>query len=348
MELTLEEEVIKALSELGLTEKESYVYLLLLLKGPLRASEILEGVKVHQPQLYNILKNLIRKGFVKVVNGRPRLYAANDPEVIIERKESELKKYKELVKELIKRRSWERKAGVWITRGREGLIRNSIELIKHSKNELYLELPSSLATYLLNSVVKAVNRGVRAYLLFFPKVEEDALRKLSAISRNLNVKEKRIGEFFLLISDMETCTYAPKRYFTSRVNDDMYAIIFNEKEMPFFFMHRFFEAWRRGRPVISEELSPSLYPRKFLSHRMAVDEILRLREKGFRVEVEVKGKLIREERSVKVRGEVSSLVVTSEVVNFTLTVGKKEVRIGGYGSEVEDLEAEEITIVKVF
>ena len=347
--MMLEEELLEALAELGLTRRESYVYVLLLRRGPSAVSEMLEHINVHQPQLYNILKNLIRKGFVKVIDGRPKMYAANDPEVIVERKEAELRKCRKLIKELAKERNEQKESAVWVARNREGLIRNAIEMIKRSKNELYVELPTHLADQLVESVADAIRRGVRVYLLFFPRAPSPVVKTLSNAGRNLNVKEKALGQFFLLISDMSSCIYAPRRYFVGgRGGEDVYAVLFKEREMAFFFMHHFFEAWRRARTVLAEELIPSLYPRTFTSHRMAVDEILRLMNKGFKVVVEVEGKEVRGDRKLRLSGEVDSVTVTSEVVNFTLRVRKgEEVKVGGYNSEVEDVESEKITIVRV-
>jgi sugar-specific transcriptional regulator TrmB len=63
--------LLKALTMMGLTNREAEVFLVIAEKGETSVKDILELVDVHQPQLYNILSSLIRREFIKVSSSRP-------------------------------------------------------------------------------------------------------------------------------------------------------------------------------------------------------------------------------------------------------------------------------------
>jgi len=58
----LDEFIINTLKDLGLTEKESEVYIFLAKRGILKSKEVSKGLKMHKAQVYNILKNLQAEG----------------------------------------------------------------------------------------------------------------------------------------------------------------------------------------------------------------------------------------------------------------------------------------------
>jgi len=70
------DQLLNALSMMGLTNREAEVFLTILERGEASVKDILESVDIHQPQLYNILTSLLRRGFIKVSSGRPKLYSA--------------------------------------------------------------------------------------------------------------------------------------------------------------------------------------------------------------------------------------------------------------------------------
>jgi sugar-specific transcriptional regulator TrmB len=59
------ERVLKALMNLGLSQKEAEVYVYLATKGPQKAANIAETLKLTRPQLQSTLKNLQDKKIVK-------------------------------------------------------------------------------------------------------------------------------------------------------------------------------------------------------------------------------------------------------------------------------------------
>ncbi len=68
--------LVQKLKEFGLIENEARVYLALVLKGPLRPSEISEVSGVARAEVHRHLRSLEKKGFSLVVAGKSKQYSA--------------------------------------------------------------------------------------------------------------------------------------------------------------------------------------------------------------------------------------------------------------------------------
>lgn len=74
----------KILKDIGLTEKETEVYIFLTRHGALKGLDIAKRIKKHKAQVYNILKNLQAKGLVEPSLEFPTRYAAVPFEKVID------------------------------------------------------------------------------------------------------------------------------------------------------------------------------------------------------------------------------------------------------------------------
>lgn len=68
---------------LGLTEYESRIYLVLIRNGPVKASEVSFFGEVPRTKTYGAIKELERKGLLRVVPGKPEVYAARSPSEVL-------------------------------------------------------------------------------------------------------------------------------------------------------------------------------------------------------------------------------------------------------------------------
>jgi len=66
--------------ELGLTPYESKAYIALLLHGPLSPQGVNQKSGIPRPRAYDVLNSLVGKGLLMEQPGRPRMYAAVDPQ----------------------------------------------------------------------------------------------------------------------------------------------------------------------------------------------------------------------------------------------------------------------------
>jgi sugar-specific transcriptional regulator TrmB len=74
----------KILKDIGLTEKETEVYIFLTRHGALKGIELAKRIKKHKAQIYNILKNLQAKGLVEPSIEFPTRYSAVPFEKVID------------------------------------------------------------------------------------------------------------------------------------------------------------------------------------------------------------------------------------------------------------------------
>jgi len=99
------QELKQTLEDIGLTKGEIKVYLALLELGPSRHSDIYKKADISASKLKPILQKLIEKGLVNYfLKEKKTFYEASKPNKILdylERKESEFKKEKELVKKIL-------------------------------------------------------------------------------------------------------------------------------------------------------------------------------------------------------------------------------------------------------
>ncbi len=81
--MAVEEREINALRRLGLTEYESRIYLVLIKMGPIKASELSFFGQIPRTKTYGAIKELERKGLLRVVPGKPEAYVPSSPSEVL-------------------------------------------------------------------------------------------------------------------------------------------------------------------------------------------------------------------------------------------------------------------------
>jgi predicted DNA-binding transcriptional regulator len=75
--------LVQKLREFGLMENEAKVYLALILKGPVRPSEVSEISGVARAEVHRHLRSLEKRGFSLVVAAKSKLYSAAPPDEVL-------------------------------------------------------------------------------------------------------------------------------------------------------------------------------------------------------------------------------------------------------------------------
>ena len=68
---------------MGLTEYESRIYLVLIKMGPIKASELSFFGQIPRTKTYGAIKELERKGLLRVIPGKPEAYAPSSPSEVL-------------------------------------------------------------------------------------------------------------------------------------------------------------------------------------------------------------------------------------------------------------------------
>ncbi len=143
------EETRKVLRELGLTVYESAVYLSLVEKGVMRASEVSESANVPFSKVYEVLNRLEAKGWVDIERGRPSRYFAKSP---VEAFEAAKLKYEqkthiwqrtvtEELQPLYEKRELREKPDIWILRGETSVLTKLQEMLHQARSQAMIAAP---------------------------------------------------------------------------------------------------------------------------------------------------------------------------------------------------------------
>ena len=97
------EHLCRVLRLMGLSNNEIRVYTTLLLNGPLTTPQLAEHLSVHRVQVYTVLRKLVSRGLVEVAQGKPMVYRAVEPEVLLEKFLSEVQNLRERALEEVRR-----------------------------------------------------------------------------------------------------------------------------------------------------------------------------------------------------------------------------------------------------
>jgi len=81
--LAVEEKDVVGLRRLGLTEYEARIYLALVRMGPKKASEVSFFGQVPRTKAYGAIRELERKGLLRIIPGNPELYAPSSPSEVL-------------------------------------------------------------------------------------------------------------------------------------------------------------------------------------------------------------------------------------------------------------------------
>ncbi len=147
------------LEEVGLTQKESKVYLALNELGSSSASEIIQKTGFHRAVVYDLLERLIEKGLVGyVMKGRKKFFEATNPERLLEILREKENKVNSIIPNLLELSQFKDHLNVKIYKGKEG-IKTVFEDIIRNKPKEWLSLGSGGETYnLLTSFLDDFHR----------------------------------------------------------------------------------------------------------------------------------------------------------------------------------------------
>ena len=138
------DENMKTLKGMGLTmyEAEAYVTINSLISS--NATEIAEKSGIPRSKIYDVLKNLVKKDFIEVEDGRPLTYNVKSPVEVLSR---EKEKIDSQIDDTITRLTYvyengmsQVQAPIWRIYGVEKIISQEIEIIKRAKNSINMRI----------------------------------------------------------------------------------------------------------------------------------------------------------------------------------------------------------------
>lgn len=143
------EDTRRVLRELGLTAYESAVYLSLVERGVMTASEVSERAAVPFSKVYEVLNSLGQKGWVDIERGRPSRYFAKAPTEALEAAKGKLERkmhaWERVVvgelQPLYEKRELREKPDIWILRGEGSVLAKLAEMLGVARSQVMVAAP---------------------------------------------------------------------------------------------------------------------------------------------------------------------------------------------------------------
>lgn len=219
--------IIYSLKILGLSHYEAEAYISLNKLISAKADEISELANIPRTKVYYVLKELDKKGFIKIDHGtRPLTYTVIPPFNVYNNKKEELiKKLNESgerLNEIYNNQINETQAPVWLINSSKNIVNKELELIRESKKSIYItigflfeneddELINTLKKIsneiqikiILNNEINVNGRNENIY----EKFKNSKLSNLEIIERNLQptklliIDGKEILRTFIKVDD---------------------------------------------------------------------------------------------------------------------------------------------------
>ena len=188
----------KAMENLGLTSYEIKVYLSLLERGSMTASDISKISGVPYSKIYEVLNSLENKVWLESDSSRPQKFYPKSPSTALDavrlQKENEIKNNEEIIKnELIpiyEKSGIREKPEIWVVRGFYNIAGKVNEIIQNSQRELLIALPQlaqDIAKSLQPMLRTLHDKGIRIVVLVS---EGTSIEIIKAISRIADVRIK--------------------------------------------------------------------------------------------------------------------------------------------------------------
>ena len=138
------EKIINALAKFGLSTYESKAYITMCSMINGKAIDISEASGIPRSKIYDVLKELNKKGFVEVERTKPLKYTVVTPKVVFEREkeklEAELAECEEELSELYNQEISKTQAPVWLINTSEKIIAKELEIIERSRSSISMRI----------------------------------------------------------------------------------------------------------------------------------------------------------------------------------------------------------------
>ncbi len=161
----------EALKELNLSDKETEVYLALLISGTQSATKVSKKAKLNRVTTYHLLKSLIEKGLVSyVIKSNVKYFRAADPKTILRKIKEKEEKFTEILPDLeALKESLLEHPQIQIYEGKEGLKSIMDDWINTKKEIIALgseELNNILQFYFPHYLKRRVKEKIKIKIMF--------------------------------------------------------------------------------------------------------------------------------------------------------------------------------------
>ncbi len=214
--MAVDEKEVRALQRLGLTEYESRIYLVLVKMGPIKASEISFFGQVPRTKTYGAIKELERKGLLRILPGKPELCSPASPSEVlmplVSKYNLDVKDSESVVQALnvafesskyVKRDIPKEASDVWHIDGRQNLFNKLNQILNDSRKSIHYctSAPGLIRAYKAQSEIleRAKKQGAVVRILAPISSENSGVAKQLSEVIELKRLDKPFGANFVSV-----------------------------------------------------------------------------------------------------------------------------------------------------
>ncbi|MFH1649836.1 MAG: helix-turn-helix domain-containing protein [Candidatus Woesearchaeota archaeon] len=218
----------RALTDAGLTAKESEVYVALVELGSTSASGIISKTGLHRAVVYDLLGRLIEKGLAsEIVQGRKKYFEAANPNRLIDILKEKEKNIRSILPNLLELSAFSEHLEVKVYKGKQG-IKAMFEEMLESRPKEWLSMGSGGETFSL----------LPAYLNeFHQRRAENGISARGLLIRNQKAKQRGIALAKFALTRIK---YLPDSFVTPTVlniyGDRVFLYSIGKDKAPFIIM----------------------------------------------------------------------------------------------------------------
>lgn len=238
------------LKELGLSEYESKTYIALVREGTLTGLKISKASNVPQGKIYETLYKLMEKGFVSVMNAKPKLFKAIDPEIALKQYiKSKKEKLEELEKNLPKRikqlgnlRKQETDEKVSIFTGRKNAFTANHYLMESASKSIDIMFTFEIIhTYTKRILLDKKSKSLKIRIIATKKENKELIREI--LGYGIEIRYYPVQEIRIFIKDGKESNIQilNKNDFLDRTN-----ILIQSEELSKALTHYFDKIWEKA------------------------------------------------------------------------------------------------------
>jgi len=197
-------EIVGALTELGLSRDEAEIYTLIVSVGSCTVGKISTLTEFSRAKIYAILDTLLSRGWINAVSDKPRTFIPADPrKVIQDKKESMLIAYESAIENLtpIYESSRSTVGEAVIYRGFD-VFKQLERMLSNAKKEINIItafLPTEVVEKMLTLLNDAKDRDVKVRIIVGERLKDEPLVK--KLAENFRVEVKKTPNAGILIVD---------------------------------------------------------------------------------------------------------------------------------------------------
>ncbi|MGQ9719932.1 MAG: TrmB family transcriptional regulator [Candidatus Jordarchaeum sp.] len=212
------EKVLDLMQKIGFTDYEARVYITLVTEGSLNPTQLSNLSGVPRPNVYAVLKKLIRKGFAeKEAVKRAPLYSAVPPDIVLKTIKEDLKNKEQHTETLKKWFQEDRIAApgrmptAWLIDGEKRITEIVEDLLQRSKNRIHAIITPTFIkpNKEPNSILKILEEKAKQNIDIIAgwKINQDTLEIAQTLSQHGTIYHWSLGEIPLgtYIADGKDC-----------------------------------------------------------------------------------------------------------------------------------------------